>query len=99
MFETEDEVFNEMISQFNFYKVREVMRFLDWKWDNGTNDIPTIAMMKSAVMRLLGCAMIDSKFSSKPSTISSGGFAVTADFANQTAVLSFVIEESDVGFE
>lgn len=98
MIETEDEVFNEMISQFNFYKVREVMRFLDWKWWTNPNDVPTVTEMKVSVYQLYLSAKNSSSKKGKPVSVSSGGFTVTVDRKNHTAILQFVIEESTSGF-
>lgn len=98
MFETEDESFNEMISQFNFYKVREVMRFLDWKWWTNPNDVPTVTEMKNAVYSLYRSAKNSSPTAGATSTVESGGFVVTVDRKNKTAILRFCIEASDAGF-
>lgn len=99
MFETEDEVFNEMIYKFNFYKVREVMRFLDWRWYTDPYDVPSVAQMKKSVYNLYRSAKNTSESHGKPITTDSGGFSVTVDQKNNTAILRFCIEESDAGFE
>lgn len=99
MLETDDEVFNEMVSQFNFYKVREVIRFLDWKWWTNPDDVPTVTEMKNAVYSLYQSAKNSSPIVGATSTVESGGFVVTVDRRNKTAILRFCIEESDAGFE
>lgn len=98
MIETEDEVFNEMISQFNFYKVREVMRFLDWKWWPNLDDVPTVTEMKNCVHTLYRSAKNAGSKMGELVSVSSGGFTVTVDRKNNTAILQFIIEESTSGF-
>lgn len=95
----EDVLFEQMIQDFNFYKVREVMRFLDWKWFDSCGDVPTVSMMKDAVVSLYKSAVKGSISQESQYTVSSGGFSVTVDFNNNTASLSFAIEETDAGFD
>lgn len=87
--ETNDPLFEDMIRNFNFYKVREVMLHLDWKWHNGpsTPVVPTVAMMKEMVWYLYN--IIKNK-----GAVESGGFKVTVNRNAGTATLSFILEES-----
>lgn len=97
--ETNEDLFEEMIYKFNFYKVREVMRFLDWKWWTNPDDIPTVTEMKEKVYDLYISAKNFSSATGTSSTAESGGFVVTVNRRNKTAILRFCIEESDAGFE
>lgn len=84
-----DPLFEDMIRNFNFYKVREVMLHLDWKWHNSpsTPVVPTVAMMKEMVHHLYSSIK-------EKGTVESGGFRVFVNRKKQIANLSFVVEES-----
>lgn len=89
-----DQLFEEMIYGFNFYKVREVMRFLDWKWWN-SNDYPTVSTMKTAVKSMFDTCWNGSLSQGSQYAVESGGFRVTVDVTNNYSSLNFIVEQSE----
>ena len=94
---TQDQLIERMIADimedFDFEKVRNVMMYLDWKWDvvNGEMTVPSIYRMTRQAERLLRDA---AKYYGKKDryTISTGGF--TATLYEDTLGLSFELEEN-----
>ena len=99
----------EVIENFDFEKVHEVMKMLNWKWD-GDNPgelptIPTVEKMKEVVKDLFR-SMEDqiakgvAKSGTWPdytSTGSAGGFRATID--DDVYTLEFVLEEYEMDLE
>lgn len=75
---TKDEIYEEMISEFDFEKVHKVMTLLDWTWVDSGKLPPTIERMKMTVRELF-----DQIYSSvnrdkrDHSVIATGGFQIT----------------------
>ena len=95
----------EVIENFDFEKVHEVMKMLNWKWD-GNNPgelptIPTVEKMKEVVMDLFR-SMEDQIAKSgtwfgRTSTGTVGGFRATID--GDVYTLEFVLEEYETDLE
>ena len=97
----------EVIENFDFEKVHEVMKILNWKWD-GDNPgelptIPTVEKMKEVVKDLFR-SMEDqieiaksSTWFDCTSTSSAGGFRATID--GDVYTLEFVLEEYETDLE
>lgn len=102
----------EVIENFDFEKVHEVMKMLNWKW-NGDNPgelstIPTVEKMKEVVKDLFrsmedqiaeGVAKSGtwSDYTDCTSTGSAGGFRATID--GDVYTLEFVLEEYETDLE
>jgi hypothetical protein len=57
-----DEHIKYIVDNFNFNKVYNVMKFVDWKWYNTKSqgmDVPTINDMKTVVIQLLNNVYIE----------------------------------------
>lgn len=92
----------EIMGSFDFEKVHEVMKFLNWKWASLSNEgIPTVDQLRDEARKLLKEAW------DKKSTISTGGF--TARYhseeddgseygAIETLDLSFNIDQWDASW-
>ena len=93
---TQDQLIDHMITDimedFDFEKVRNVMMYLDWKWDigNGEMTVPSIYRLTKQAERLLRDT---AKYYGEKDhyTISTGGFTATLD--EDTLWLSFGLEE------
>lgn len=89
-----DMLYDSIFLYFNFYKVREVMRFLDWKWF-GSEDYPTVKEMQNVVKGLITDSYFSSKKSRNPHTTGTGGFYVCVDYKENTCKLDFIVETAD----
>lgn len=99
----------EVIENFDFEKVHDVMKMLNWKWD-GDNlgelpTTPTVEKMKEVVKDLFG-SMEDQiakgvaksgTWSDCTSTGTAGGFRATID--DDVYTLEFVLEEYETDLE
>lgn len=74
---TGPELLEEIISEFDFYKVRDVMLYLDWRWAF-INATPQISEMKDWVRQLSEPAFkfFKEKPSQKKYSTASGGFEI-----------------------
>ena len=96
----------EVIENFDFEKVHEVMKMLNWKWD-GDNPgelptIPTVEKMKEVVKDLFRSiedqiAKGNTWFHDCTSTGTAGGFRATID--GDVYTLEFVLEEYEMDLE
>jgi hypothetical protein len=69
-----DEHIKYIVDSFNFEKVYNVMKFVDWKWYNPKTQgmyVPTIDEMKNVVIKLLYSVYIDND---DVFAMTSGGF-------------------------
>lgn len=82
--------FFEVLENFNFHKVREIMRLTDWTW-RFNDDQPTIKEMKSKCKNLFGDAL-SSFMKDRTLTITrGGGFEIIVD--NMVVEIRFIAEE------
>lgn len=89
-----DELYYNMILDFNFYKVREVMNHLDWYWFGDTT-APSVRCMQQTVNRLFNDAYNASLYCGESFTAGTGGFQVTVNANVNYASLKFIVEESN----
>lgn len=89
-----DELYYNMILDFNFYKVREVMNYLDWYWFGDTT-APSVRRMQQTVNKLFNDAYNASLNCGEMWTTATGGFQVTVDANSNYASLKFIVEESN----
>ena len=92
---TKDEIYEGMISGFDFEKVHKVMAFLDWTWIGSGKEPPTIERMKMTVRELFDEIYTDVNRDKRDhSIISTGGFQITYTEFNSYGVyeLEFVVE-------
>lgn len=84
----------QVMDGFDFEKVYQVMKLLDWQWENPDNlgAIPGIERLKATARRLLQEVAEDRDFSRH----STGGFYATKHEDGELA-LEFLIEYSDSG--
>ena len=95
--ENEREKIDYIIRNFDFGKVHEVMKMLNWRWANTASSIsvPTIEDMKEMAERILVEA------ASEKSTIATGGFRATYDNGGDPKDsdpyigLEFIVEECE----
>jgi len=97
--------FDKAIEDFDFARVEEVMKLLDWKWGlpDGTYRVPTQDEMKDTVRSLFQSAvdrMFD--FNKTYTWCRTGGFCVsifkdnTKDFNQHTIRISFEVESETI---
>jgi len=94
MRKTENELkdtFSRMVNFFDFEKVREAMREMNWTWTNDT-DPPSIDDMKGMCWRLFNASLYNCLFHKARSTSSSGGFQVEISKKGNIA-LRFLIDD------
>jgi hypothetical protein len=84
------EEFEGIIKEFDFNKVHEVMRFLNWHWASGGLHIPEIEEMKSFCFDLFDDALREYLEFKKAVTVSCGGFDITI-LDDETIYLAFVV--------
>lgn len=83
---TFDEHWQEIENNFNFYKVYDVMKLLNWTWGQGDDaSIPSVRRIKARAKSLCHNAYKNEH------TIGSGGFCAT--FEGDIMWLEFTIEE------
>lgn len=84
---------DEIMEQFDFNKVHEVMTFLDWKWVTKRGHvIPTLDEIRAEANRLLGQAVMEQ------TTIATGGFKAqfvdSPDGEEPFLGLEFIVEDT-----
>lgn len=82
--------FAEVLENFNFKKVKKVMKFLNWKWSE-YNRTPTIKEMKNNCSRLFEESLGTYESTKHSITTSSGGFEVSV-YKNSVSV-KFIVTE------
>jgi len=91
-----EKLLDEIMENFDFKKVHNVMEFLDWKWASSTtaDAVPSIDEIKDEAARLLWDVVNDPE----NEVIATGGLRVTKDFSDYRhpfISLEFVLEEWD----
>lgn len=89
--------FEEAFYGFDFQKVRQVMRLLEWTW-LGESDPPTVQQMEKEVRHLFEEACKNLGEENSASTVGTGGFEVTV-YNSGNVFIRFVAEESSVDWE
>lgn len=90
MTEKEFEAIGNIMDNFDFDKVHEVMSLLNWEWAATENGVPTKSELRSEARRLLKMAINDK------TRVSTGGFEV--DYINEGdgfVELKFVVSQWD----
>ena len=91
--ETFEQKWKEIEEKFDWNKVYQTMKLLDWHWQN--KGIPSISELKKTAYELLKDAV---KYSKKPeansATAGAGGFRATCE--NGDLSLEFILESYDV---
>ena len=81
---TKEELINEVLDNFDFVRVHEVMKFLDWKWydfQENTCEVPSIAKLIRTAEKYLSQAydgLAKSEWNSNEYVTISGGFEAWA---------------------
>jgi len=78
----------EIIKQFNFVKVANVMKYLDWGWASCSDNVPKVEELKTYAEESLWRVAKDK------SGFSSGGFRFSIDSDNCLS-MEFIITEWD----
>ena len=92
---TERMKIQDILEDFNFQKVHDVMKQLDWKWAMTKYGVPTIDELKSEAKRLLIDACVEH------TCVATGGFRAvyeageTPDDPDTYIALEFIIEECE----
>jgi len=91
---TERMKINDILEDFNFQKIHDVMEQLDWKWVMTKYGVPTLDELKREAKRLLIDACIER------TCVSTGGFRAvyeegTPDDPEPYIGLEFIIEECE----
>lgn len=92
---TERMKIQDILEDFNFQKVHDVMEQLDWKWAMTKYGVPTLDELKSEAKRLLIDACIEH------TCVATGGFRAvyeageTPDDPDPYIALEFIIEECE----
>ena len=92
---TERMKIQDILEDFNFQKVHDVMEQLDWKWAMTKYGVPTIDELKSEAKRLLIDACVEH------TCVATGGFRAvyeageTPDDPDTYIALEFIIEECE----
>jgi len=89
--------FEDAFSRFDFKKVRQVMRLLEWTWA-GSDEIPTEPDMEETVRHLFDEASNSLSKENSSSAWSTGGFKVEV-FNSGNVNIEFVAEDSCVDWE
>lgn len=84
----------DILNNFDFQKVHNVMTYLNWRWVHAKNGVPTIDELKGEATRLLTTACIERN------CISTGGFRAVYDEGCQGDPdpyigLEFIIEDCE----
>jgi len=82
--------FSEALERFDFSKVYNVMKYLDWTWC-GEKTPPYLIQMIATVKELFRIAMED--FNGSEIWVSTGGFTVNIS-ENGKVRIQFIVEES-----
>ena len=82
---------NEILNNFDFKKVNQAMKLLNWKWfyKESEDKIPTITQLKKEAKNLLKQVIDCSEYS----VCSTGGFVARKEFGY--LLLEFVLEDWD----
>ena len=81
---TKQELVNEVLDNFDFNKVHQVMKALDWKWFNfedSTYELPSIRQLINKAEKYLGMALAGlekSSYAEHSYMVGSGGFEAWA---------------------
>lgn len=91
---TEREKIEDIIRDFDFKKVHDVMDFLDWKWAMSKEGVPTIEELQAEARRLLVEAVTER------TCVATGGFRAVyeadgADDEDPYIGLEFIVEECE----
>lgn len=91
---TERMKIQDILEDFNFQKVHDVMKQLDWKWAMTKYGVPTLDELKSEAKRLLIDACVEK------TCVATGGFRAvyekgTPDDPEPYIGLEFIIEECE----
>ena len=92
---TERMKIQDILEDFNFQKVHDVMEQLDWKWAMTKYGVPTLDELKSEAKRLLIDACVEK------TCVATGGFRAvyeageTPDDPETYIALEFIIEECE----
>ncbi len=89
------ESINEVMENFDFERVENVMDCLKWKW-GVEGRVPDIYEIRRFARQLLAdaCIGLSNLIEDKKLSLSSGGFTATA-YRDGSLSLSFVVEEYD----
>ena len=88
----------DILDEFDFYKVKKVMDFLEWKW-YGTDGVPTIGDLRKRARQLILTGireLLENDNINEVSTGSGGIYAKVSDDKDHPKVyieLKFVISE------
>jgi hypothetical protein len=82
--------FSEALERFDFSKVYNVMKYLDWTWC-GEKTPPYLIQMIATVKELFRIAMED--FNGSERWVSTGGFTVNISEKGRVTI-QFIVEES-----
>jgi len=92
----------EVLENFDFYKVRKVMKFIKMKWPDGEGElkVPSIQELEEQARNLLESS-IEQVFKDKENVgyASSGGFQAICDWNSDCLSLSFNLDESEIIFK
>jgi hypothetical protein len=82
----------EIIEEFDFGKVQDVMTYLDWKW---WDEVPTMGKLMVRASEMLEEVYSECESNKKEYTISTGGFFAEALYMEDSVKLSlkFVLTE------
>jgi hypothetical protein len=86
------ENFKEAVKEFDFKKVKKVMKSLKWTW-YGSSKSPSIKEMKSSLKELFKNALVSPNMGTSAIIISTGGFELTIN-EDDSVSIKFVVEES-----
>ncbi len=94
----------EIMDEFDFDRVHEVMKHLDWKWYMGdySTYVPTVRQIKERVFKQLNEVKEEAKSRKCNTIIATGGFESEAFYNKDTGkvdyfTLKFVVEEWEAG--
>lgn len=89
------EKFEEILNEFDFNKVKQVMDYLEWTWYD-TDGVPNIKEMKNSCWRLFEHVLSRYLNSKSKCIISSGGFKIT--LFKEYILLEFIVAELDTEY-
>lgn len=89
--------FEDAFSRFDFQRVRQVMRLLEWTW-LGASEPPMISEMEETVRNLFNKAEEGLAKEMNSRSLKTGGFKVKV-FNSGNVYIEFIVEESYVGWE
>jgi hypothetical protein len=84
--------FKEALKEFNFKKVKKVMKSLKWSWKYSPKS-PPIKEMKSCLKWLFEDAMRSPNIGLHEVVVSTGGFELTVD-KDESVCIRFIVAES-----